>query len=70
MDGGWSAFTSWGTCSNTCGDGVQERSRTCTNPAPALGGSACVGESQESKLCKLKECPGKMVMTINFINTK
>ena len=51
----WSAF---GECSRTCGDGTQERTRSCTNPSPAHGGKECVGNTKESRQCKVKECPG------------
>ncbi|MCL4339425.1 hypothetical protein M1271_07110 [Patescibacteria group bacterium] len=40
-DGGW---TAWSTCG--CGSNIQ--SRSCTNPAPACGGSNCVGASIQS----------------------
>ena len=42
-NGGWSG---WSSCSNSCGSGTQ--SRTCTNPTPACGGSACSGSSSQA----------------------
>jgi hypothetical protein len=50
VNGGWSAF---GPCSAKCGGGKQ--TRTCTNPSPANGGAACVGES--SQPCASEACP-------------
>ena len=58
VDGKFSSWSSWGACSNQCGDGTQTRSRTCNNPTPAHGGNDCQGNPQESRTCKLKECPG------------
>ena len=43
LDGGWSA---WSSCSASCGTGRQ--TRTCNNPAPGCGGSACSGPSLRS----------------------
>ena len=43
----------------TCGGGVQNRSRTCTSPPPAFGGRLCPGESDETKPCNERPCPGK-----------
>jgi hypothetical protein len=45
VNGGWSA---WSQCSGSCGQGTQ--SRSCTNPAPANGGTACAGST-------LSDCP-------------
>ena len=46
----------------TCGGGVQERSRTCTNPPPAFGGESCPGESEESRKCNEDPCPSKFIL--------
>jgi len=46
-------FSEYGTCSKTCGGGTQ--TRTCTKPAPANGGAACVGVT--SRACGTQSCP-------------
>ena len=51
VNGGWSEFGDWSTCSADCGGGTQTRTRTCTNPAPANGGADCTGESTETQSC-------------------
>ena len=58
VDGGWSPFNAWGPCSVTCSDGIRERTRTCTNPAPSGGGTYCLGCSSETELCVNDPCPG------------
>ncbi|XP_052807325.1 A disintegrin and metalloproteinase with thrombospondin motifs gon-1-like isoform X2 [Mya arenaria] len=61
VNGGWTPWTNYGTCSVTCGGGTQERSRECENPAPQGGGAACSGgdgqEQAESRDCGVDECP-------------
>ena len=56
VDGGWSDFGPWSECSADCGGGVQTRTRTCTNPAPANGGADCVGDDTETQLCNTFVC--------------
>ncbi|XP_035688793.1 SCO-spondin-like [Branchiostoma floridae] len=59
VDGGWSNWGPWSSCSGTCGLGTRTRDRTCTNPAPDNGGADCVGESQEAQQCNTGvSCPG------------
>merc|ERR1711974_480762 len=58
VDGGWSAYGSWGTCSRTCGGGNQTRSRSCDKPKPSNGGKQCVGNTNETRGCNPnKPCP-------------
>ena len=51
VDGHWSKWSEWGQCDSKCGDGLQLRRRTCTEPAPSDGGMPCAGESTESMPC-------------------
>ena len=51
VNGGWSDFGEWSECSVTCGGGIKERTRTCTNPPPSNGGACCVGDNVEAKSC-------------------
>jgi len=62
VNGGFSLWSAWTTCSKTCGTGSQSRRRTCSNPVPADGGQNCTGEYEQAKSCKLTSCPGKYVM--------
>ncbi|XP_013411296.1 uncharacterized protein LOC106174328 isoform X10 [Lingula anatina] len=59
IDGGYTDWTTWTSCSTTCGPGTQERTRTCTNPTPAFGGSDCqaLGSASDNKTCNLVGCP-------------
>ncbi|XP_066919223.1 SCO-spondin-like [Clytia hemisphaerica] len=57
VDGGWTDWATWGTCSLTCGTGTQARSRTCTNPTPDNGGDPCTGDESESQNCNTDPCP-------------
>lgn len=47
-------FTEWGTCTKTCGGGVQYRTRSVLK-APACGGAVCGHLSQLQK-CKVDAC--------------
>ena len=58
VDGVWSLWSDWDTCTVTCGGGTQNRMRTCDNPAPANGGANCVGDSTEPSNCNTDGCPG------------
>ena len=57
VDGGYSDFGDWSECSVECEGGTQTRTRTCTNPAPANGGTDCVGDATETQNCNTNPCP-------------
>ena len=59
VDGNWSKWGVWGSCSQTCGGGSQMRMRTCTNPPPSGGGAGCSGSSSQSQSCNTHLCVGK-----------
>ena len=64
MNGGWGRWSSYGSCSKTCGGGVKERTRQCNNPTPKHGGSKCRGVERDITYCAMIGCPGK-----NFLNS-
>lgn len=53
--GGWSTWSPT-TCPTACGLPAGTQTRTCTNPAPANGGAACVG-SATSTCSATAACP-------------
>ncbi|XP_077447013.1 adhesion G protein-coupled receptor B1-like isoform X1 [Stigmatopora argus] len=55
VGGCWHAWSSWGSCSKTCGGGIQQRQRVCEGPF--FGGEPCPGERGEQKRCNEKRCP-------------
>jgi hypothetical protein len=69
VNGGWSSWSSWSTCSVTCGGGTQTRTRTCTNPTPANGGSDCSGAASESQSCNTQACQEFVSATGGSVST-
>ncbi|KAL5005950.1 hypothetical protein ScPMuIL_017108 [Solemya velum] len=57
-DGGWTDWESWDDCSVTCGVGVENFGRSCTNPPPTHGGLECVGDDNKTESCTRENCPG------------
>lgn len=58
IDGGFSDWSDWSTCSDKC---KQERSRDCTNPKPKNGGNHCLGATGEEQECTDNEkCKGTL----------
>ncbi|XP_038044114.1 semaphorin-5A-like isoform X2 [Patiria miniata] len=57
VDGGWSCWSEWSDCSESCGEGLHQRTRTCTNPIPAHGGRECEGPETVTEMCSVSECP-------------
>ncbi|XP_069477830.1 adhesion G protein-coupled receptor B1 isoform X4 [Ambystoma mexicanum] len=55
VDGTWLFWSSWGSCSTTCGGGMQMRDRLCDGPY--FEGEKCQGPSEENKECNDNKCP-------------
>ncbi|CAK9299496.1 unnamed protein product [Gordionus sp. m RMFG-2023] len=53
VNGNYSNWDEWGSCSTTCGLGIKIRYRRCDNPYSKHGG-ICVGSNQESIGCENK----------------
>ncbi|XP_022785409.1 A disintegrin and metalloproteinase with thrombospondin motifs adt-1-like [Stylophora pistillata] len=58
VDGNWTSWGAWTSCTKTCGLSYRKRSRSCANPPPQYGGSGCVGLNDQVERCKDKPCPG------------
>ena len=61
VDGNWGEWSKWGTCTKTCKQGKQSRTRVCNSPAPQYGGSKCQGDSSQFQDCNRHvPCPSKL----------
>ena len=58
VDGNWTSWSDWTSCSQSCGAGFQNRTRNCTNPPPTNGGQLCNGVMVGTKRCNIVPCPG------------
>ena len=58
INGGYSPWSVWSSCTRTCANGTKSRKRTCSNPAPRYGGNNCsvLGTSAETTNCS-NPCP-------------
>ncbi|KAJ9576472.1 hypothetical protein L9F63_006685, partial [Diploptera punctata] len=57
VDGAWSEWTDWTSCSVSCGRGTRRRYRKCNNPVPAYGGKPCLGSDGQQEYCNQMTCP-------------
>jgi len=63
IDGKWSDWGPWGSCSKTCGGGTQKRSRACNSPPPSPnGGAPCEGEDEDTRECGDETCPSSVAI--------
>ncbi|XP_060563781.1 coadhesin-like [Ruditapes philippinarum] len=56
VNGGWSGWGIWESCSVTCGVGIQKRHRSCSNPFPSALGLHCFGEAIDVQICQPGSC--------------
>ncbi|KAJ8046666.1 A disintegrin and metalloproteinase with thrombospondin motifs 9 [Holothuria leucospilota] len=57
IHGGWGQWAPFGTCSRTCGGGVQQSRRECNDPVPQNGGKYCIGDRMRFRSCAIEPCP-------------
>ncbi|XP_066018929.1 coadhesin-like [Pocillopora verrucosa] len=51
IDGQYTPWSKFSSCSKTCGEGFQTRTRTCTKPPPSKCGKDCIGADKETRSC-------------------
>ncbi|KAM4696014.1 A disintegrin and metalloproteinase with thrombospondin motifs 13 [Rhinophrynus dorsalis] len=56
VHGAWSSWSSFSSCSRSCGGGIVMRKRQCNNPRPAFGGRSCEGANLQAEMCNTKSC--------------
>nr|XP_033328488.1 uncharacterized protein LOC117221554 [Megalopta genalis] len=60
IDGSWTRWSLWSSCSGKCGyKGKRSRHRTCNNPSPSNNGSPCVGPNYQIETCQIIGCTMK-----------
>ncbi|XP_063408764.1 SCO-spondin-like [Mytilus trossulus] len=57
VNGGWTEWSVWSDCPETCGDEYLTRTRSCTNPSPENNGTDCQGNNTETLSCSTAQCP-------------
>ena len=63
VDGNYSEWSEYSSCSVTCGEGTRHRQRACNNPAPSSGGKSCfeggLGPDIQTVACSGPPCTTK-----------
>ena len=65
VDGVWSDWGAWHTCTVSCDGGTQERTRVCNFKKGSPHGANCQGETHESQACGTELCPGILQKNFN-----
>ena len=69
VDCTWNEWTSWSTCSETCGNGTWSRTRDELQSAQN-GGAPCNGSNEENQACNLGTCASEYrVGFLNYIDS-
>ncbi|XP_048850381.1 adhesion G protein-coupled receptor B1-like isoform X2 [Brienomyrus brachyistius] len=55
VDGAWTDWSRWSSCSSTCSNGTMQRTRECNGPS--YGGAECRGDWLDTQNCFLADCP-------------
>ncbi|XP_067687667.1 semaphorin-5A-like [Haliotis asinina] len=63
IDGKWSKWSGWSTCTAKCQGGIQTRRRTCDQPKLSRGGIPCIGNKEEMRMCNTQNCDKVVKLT-------
>ena len=63
VHGGFSDWSVWTQCNQTCGTGSNSRSRQCDTPPPQHNGNPCSGTTYQLETCNTHFCPSKFDTT-------
>ena len=75
VQGSWSEWGQWTSCSKTCGRGLSISERQCSNPEPRNGGSFCTSRRRQNgvvvsnkkyRLCNTVSCDRNRHENIHF----
>ena len=59
VNGIWSLWIDFTSCTKSCGGGIKSSQRICNNPAPKNEGIECEGATKiDNKTCNSQKCPG------------
>ena len=56
VNGSWSNYGQWSSCSGSCGGATRFRQRSCTNPCQRGNGDFCPGNRLEVEICNNTSC--------------
>ena len=62
VNGGYTEWSQYTTCTKECGSGIKKRSRQCNNPSSQYGGTDCskIGSAEESQSCNTQQWPSNI----------
>ena len=68
VDGKWSTWSMFSSCSKSCGEGRKQRIRLCNSPSPLYGGKSCEGDKVDVRSCIVRMCfinnPGESIILL------
>ncbi|CAF4538383.1 unnamed protein product, partial [Rotaria sp. Silwood1] len=56
VDGKYTPWSEWSSCTVECGSGIRKRQRTCTDPSPSCKGKPCEEHSIDTEVCNTQPC--------------
>ena len=63
-DSQWGTWSSWSTCTKTCGGGNSMRTRECNDRR-----SNCIGDSEQTEDCNVESCTGQIATQFLYSDT-